>query len=434
VNRFLLTLGLLAFAGLIKVSAQVDYRPGYVISSQGDTIQGSIDYRNWLQNPRAISFRPSAQSVDHTYKPLEIRAFGVAGDVYESAIVQVDVSPTSVGELSENPEPQLVSDTAFIRALITGEKSLFLYHTSNHHSGKNEQLYIRNNGQWELLIYKKYLRKKTDSRQNTQDFVASNNRYVRQLAVYLQECPSIQKKMRGLRYGGANLERLFRTYYQCTTATPAYEKKPDKQLLEFGVLAGGVLTSIKFKVADGTRYSPFAPASFSNDFTFTGGLFLDIVRARNNRKWSLNNELVYTSFESETTNYTQIPTDFSHLYTRINLEYSYLKLNTMVRFKYPVGKVYLFANAGISNGIMLSGSDRRTDVRKLSGSTTMTESKAFDNGVESYELGFLGSLGARYQRYAFETRYERTQGMINYTGMGARLTKVAFLLSYRLTK
>src|SRR6187549_1124270 len=106
-NRFILTLGLLVFVGLAKVSAQVDYRPGYVVSSQGDTIQGSIDYRNWLQNPKTISFRPSAQGVEHTYKPLEIRAFGVAGDVYESAIVHVDVSPTSVDELSENPEPQL---------------------------------------------------------------------------------------------------------------------------------------------------------------------------------------------------------------------------------------------------------------------------------------------------------------------------------------
>ncbi|MBT1709526.1 hypothetical protein KK062_14890 [Fulvivirgaceae bacterium PWU5] len=434
-NRFLFTLGLLAYTSLIKVSAQVDYRPGYVVSSQGDTIRGSVDYRNWLHNPKAISFRPSAQSVDHTYKPLEIRAFGVAGDVYESAIVQVDVSPTSVGELSESPEPQLQADTAFIRALITGEKSLYLYHTSNQR-GKNEQLYIRKDGQWELLIYKRYIRKQTtaNTQQNTQELVASNNRYIRQLAVYLQECSTIQKKMRSLRYGSTNLERLFHAYYQCTTAAPAYEKKPDKQLLEFGVLAGGVQTSIKFQVADGLNRSTFARASFSNDFTFTGGLFLDIVRARNNRKWSVNNELVYTSFESEATNYTQIPTDNGHAYTRINLEYSYLKLNTMVRFKYPVGKVYLFANAGISNGIMLSGSDLQTDVRKLYSNTTVTESKAFDNGVESYELGFLGGLGVRYRRAAFETRYERTQGMINYIGMGARLSKIAFLLSYRLTK
>jgi hypothetical protein len=434
-NRFLLTLGLLACASLIKVSAQVDYRPGYVVSSQGDTILGSIDYRNWLHNPGAISFRPSAQGVDHTYKPLEIRAFGVAGDVYESAIVQVDVSPTSVGELSESPEPQLQTDTAFIRALITGEKSLYLYHTSNQR-GKNEQLYIRKDGQWELLIYKRYIRKQTtaNSQQNEQEYVASNNRYIRQLAVYLQECPAIQKKMRGLRYGEASLERLFHAYYQCTTAAPAYEKKPDKQLLEFGVFAGGVQTSIKFQLADGLNRSPFARASFSNDFTFTGGLFLDIVRARNNRKWSVNNELIYTSYEVEGMYYTQIPTETSSAYTRITLEYSYVKLNTMARFKYPVGKVYLFANAGISNGIMLSGSDRQTDVRKLNGTTTMTESKAFDNGTEVYEMGFLGGLGLRYQRYAFETRYERTRGMINYIAMGARLSKVAFLLSYRLTK
>ncbi|MBT1688390.1 outer membrane beta-barrel protein [Dawidia soli] len=421
---------LLALGSLTKVFSQADYRPGYIVSLQGDTLRGSIDYRNWLRNPKAISFHPSAQGEDRTYTPLEIRAFGVAGDIYESAIVQVDVSPTDVGELSESPEPQLVADTAFIRALITGEKSLYLYHTADQR-GKNEQLYIRKDGQWELLIYKKYIRKQTTT--GTQEFVTSNNRYIKQLAFYLQACPSIQKKMRDIRYGSTSLERLFRTYYECTTTTPAYEKKPEKRPVEFGILAGAAQTSVDIRTIDRLAASPLAQASFPKGFTFTGGLFLDLVRLRNNRKWSLNSELVYTSFTSEGTHYEQRNAD-SYTYTYINLEYSYLKLNTLVRFKYPVGKLYLFANAGISSAIVLQGSDRQTEVRYFQNTPTVHESKAFDNGTESYDLGFLGGLGVRYQRYAFETRFERTQGMINYTGMSARLTRVAFLLSFRLSK
>lgn len=433
-NRFLLTAWLLAFAGLANVAAQADYQPGYIVSAQGDTLRGSIDYRNWLRNPNAITFRSAGQGEGHTYKPLEIRALGVAGDVYESAIVQVDLSPIIVGELSETPEPQLETDTTFIRVLVSGEKSLYVYHTTNQR-GNTEQYYIRNNGKWELLIYKKYIRKRTVASINevTKDFVATNNRYISQLAFYLRECPTIQKKMRSLRYRGANLERLFQAYYQCTTTTPAYEQKPEKRPLEFGILAGAAQSSINFNVVGAFPATPVARTEFPSSVSFTGGVFLDIVRLRNNRKWSFNNELVYSSFAFDGTYYSQ-RTATSATYYRTKLEYSYIKLNTMIRFKYPIGKAYLFANAGVSGGAMLDGSDRQTQVTESPSIIKVSESKAFENGVESFDLGILGGLGFRYQRYAFETRFERTQGMINYIGMRAPITRVAFLLSFRLTK
>jgi hypothetical protein len=107
----------------------------------------------------------------------------------------------------------------------------------------------------------------------------------------------------------------------------------------------------------------------------------------------------------------------------------------MIRFKYPIGKLHVFANAGISNGFMLSGSDYSKHVYKYTYSgESVKESKPFPDGVRKYEVGFLGGLGIRYAKYALEARYEKTNGMLDYAVLWSKVTKVSFLLSYRLTK
>src|ERR1700712_5017910 len=39
------------------IFAQSNYRPGYVIQSNGDTLKGYINYREWDQSPKSIEFK-----------------------------------------------------------------------------------------------------------------------------------------------------------------------------------------------------------------------------------------------------------------------------------------------------------------------------------------------------------------------------------------
>ena len=54
-NKLLLSLFLLPFFSV----AQSNYKPGYVVTSKGDTIHGFIDLQAWDSNPTAISFKPA---------------------------------------------------------------------------------------------------------------------------------------------------------------------------------------------------------------------------------------------------------------------------------------------------------------------------------------------------------------------------------------
>jgi hypothetical protein len=285
----------------------------------------------------------------------------------------------------------------------------------------------------ELLQFKAY---KKDY--NGATVSAYNNFYINQLALYLGGCANIQSKLRNMQYKSQQLKRVFDAYYACTQTQVKFEEKKEKYPLEIGVLLGGTRSQISFSsLSPTTTDKDLTGQSFSSDFSFTGGLFFDLIRPRNHRKWSFNNELVYTSYKAERTHYAggaPGAAGYDYYYTR--LKYSYLKVNTMVRFKYPIGKTYIFANAGISNGYMLSGSDYEKRVYKYASSDTelITEGRPFTNGIRKYEFGFLAGLGVRYGRYALEGRYDSLNGMLDYIGLQATVARTSLLLTYRLTK
>jgi hypothetical protein len=52
-NKLLLFFFLLPFFSL----AQTNYKPGYVVTLKGDTLRGFIDYKEWIKNPKYISFK-----------------------------------------------------------------------------------------------------------------------------------------------------------------------------------------------------------------------------------------------------------------------------------------------------------------------------------------------------------------------------------------
>jgi hypothetical protein len=122
--------------------------------------------------------------------------------------------------------------------------------------------------------------------------------------------------------------------------------------------------------------------------------------------------------ENEYTNYTT------------TLGYSYLKLNTMFRFKYPVGKVFVFVNAGMSNGYALKETNQILEEKKYYSSETTRESEAL-YVTRLYEQGLIGGLGAKYDKYSFEFRYERGNGMSAMINLNSITTRYLFLIGYK---
>lgn len=395
---------------------QENYLPGYLIL-KGDTLHGFIDYRNWEGNPEKISFKKAINDNTLIYTPMDIQSFGVADELYESAIIKTEISPINVGDISDENNADLNIETvpAFLQTIIKGKKSLYFYRNK---IGK-DQFYIRQDSEYNLLVYKKYFKI-----QDGEKGIAANNKFLRQLSLYLKECPSIQSKLENTVYTKKSLENLFLYYSDCTQSDFEFQKKREKTFMEFGLLTGISLASIKFNAI------PYLEkADYQSSANFSAGLFLEVVPPRNQRKWALCNELIFSSCKIKGlyNDYTN-ENNYTIYHTTIGL--SYLKMNNMLRYKYPVGSFFVYLNAGISNGYAVSETNTLKTEHKIYSSERVDEGIAL-NDTRKYEQGYILGLGTKIKRYSFEIRNEKGNGISVSSILKSTTNRYYFLLGYK---
>lgn len=115
-------IALICLLGLcLQATAQKNYQSGQVVLTNGDTLKGWIDYRNWHVNPTSIRFKQDSLT-DNTrqFTITDISFFQVAGDKYLKAIITKDMLPVDIGHLEPDTAENLQTDTAFLRVLVEG--------------------------------------------------------------------------------------------------------------------------------------------------------------------------------------------------------------------------------------------------------------------------------------------------------------------------
>jgi hypothetical protein len=401
------------------IFSQENYLPGFVINSLNDTLYGLIDYRNWGSNPNKINFKDKHDNIVKTYCPKDIIEFDVQDEIYVSAIAKAQISPIKANKLQKDPIIHIQVDTIFLQTLIKGDKSLYYYKNFN----DDENFYVKNENEFELLRYKKYLKYHEGFL-----LVIENKEFLGQLTLYLSDCSSIQSQLKKTVYNKKSLVSLFEVYYNCLKSNTTFQKKKDKITTEFGVFTGLSLSSIKF-VSHASIFDYLVDADFNQSANISAGLFINFVLPRNQKKWAINNELLYTSYKV-TGRYEIIRDENDYTLTTTEVGYSYLKINNLLRFKYPVGKIYLFINAGISNGLALEESNYRKDESILYGIEKVNEKKALDE-TRKYEQSYIVGSGAYYNKLSFEFRYEHGNGMSVYSTLNSNVRRYYFFLGYR---
>jgi len=399
----------------ISSSGQENYLEGKVITLSGDTLSGFIDYGNWAYNPGVISFR-SSSGVISSYGPSDIKSFIVKDEYYIGAKVNTELSSRNVDNIDYNNKLELRESSVFLQAIVVGAKSLYFLKNKNGITN----YYVDEDSTFALLEYKKYLEK-----QNGVVVKKENKKFIGQLNLYLGDCQLGDSKLNTLKYSTKSLEKLFEYYYDCKNIEMDFQKKREKFALEYGVIAGGTMSKLEF----GEAAANSLKAGFDQSYGFSGGLFLDIIIPRSLQKWSINNEIIYTSYKVNN-RYDEIESVNIYTYTFTDLAYSYIKLNNMLRFKYPIGSSYLYANAGISNGYAISEVNKeRVEMTRYT-IERVEEGKALEQ-TRKYEQGILFGLGFKYKKYSVEARYERGNGMSDFSDVSSVVNRYYFLLGYK---
>ncbi|MEM6767467.1 MAG: hypothetical protein AAF655_21180 [Bacteroidota bacterium] len=403
--------------------AQKNFIPGYVIHLSQDTVRGYIDYRNWKHSPKTITFSEQIGSTPTSYHPNELLEFSVGQESYISAKVDLEVSSDKLSNLEENASENLRPEHIFLRVLFRGDKWL-LYGSPK---GEKDNFYINNDGEYELLVYKKYLYTNASG-----TAIKENKTYIGQLTLYLNDCEKIPAKLPIVTYTEKSLIQLFQTYYSCHPDQIAFKAEREKAIVKLGVLAGLAASNLTF--SDRIFLNKFGmiyleELFFDPSYTPAGGISFEIFLPRNRNVWSVNNELIFTSYDLQLTK-DWIPSSSASPEATYTFTYSYLKINTMIRINQPGEKLSFFLNAGISNGFRISGSNELI-VRSVTNPDNIVTGGVLFENERRYEQGILVGAGLKIDCWSLELRHEFANGILGRTEASINAKRNFLLVGYK---
>ncbi len=427
-NRYLTLKIVFTFQLLFLFSSlysQEKFINGFVVQLNGDTLKGLIDYRNWGVNPKLIRFRTNNNET-FKYTPRDIKAFGVLDEIYKGAIVKVDNS--NLKKMSDTPLFEFRTDTVFLQTLFDGSKCLYYYKDVY----DQENFYIENNTRLELLEYKTYT--KIDIMGHR--LLMQNKRYVGQLRLYLNDYPEIDEKLKGLEYNKKSMHAVFNYYYNHQKNEKYFTRQNEKLTIEIGILVGASMIDLSFKTS-GVAFEPLPKAKFANTFSPTFGVFANIVKPRNDGRWSLCNELIYSKY-STTAIYNDFHSNDNYQIHHYSVDFTYGKINSMLRYKYPIAKFKIFADAGFSFGLIVNEKNSDNINRQYNGTNTWYKENIIINSSinfpfvsKKYELGALLGVGLNYKNVFLELRYEAGTGFTPFPALQINANRLFLLLAYK---
>ena len=402
-----------------KLKAQGQLKPCSIINLKGDTLTGFIEYYGWDNNPKKIKFRSTASSTETEYRPTEIREFHVNGEIYEAAIVQKETSPRSINYITQTDALRIEKDTSFLLLLIKGSKSLYYCKPD----GEEHSLYIKQNNNIELLLYKKY-----SSIINGVTQIVERKDYITQLSEYLGDCSTVFGNISNIRYSKDHLLSMFKNYYKCIGSNESYIKNKEPIKAKFGIAGGPQLTNPVFK-SNSETYNEVESSVFNKPVSFTGAVFVDLILPRTLTKWSIYNELAYSFYKVKGNLVTDQQNPAGETAFMYRLHFGYIKLYNMVKYRRPVAQSAFYFKAGLSNGYMIQPVENYKRKEQRYSMTIVTESDAI-RSLKKYEIGAACSVGIQHKKLFGEIRYELSNGAAHISDLKTKVHRISLLAGF----
>ena len=183
---------LLLLTGILAVQAQSNFKPGYIITNENDTVNGWINFRTDKKNQKQCEFKPDQKLAATIYSPEDIAGYRFTdeGKYYVSR------------EISLNETPQQV----FLEFLVKGIMNLFYY------TDEIDYYFFENqDGKMEVIS------RQPDRVDNMN--VKKDYRYTGQIRMLFQDYQPIVKKSDKLKFNQKSMIGVVEEYHNevCTT-------------------------------------------------------------------------------------------------------------------------------------------------------------------------------------------------------------------------
>ena len=421
-NHFIFSLiPLLLFIGA-PTFAQKNYQPAIVIKNNGDTLEGYIDYREWYVNPNQIQFKTKDKKNVEKYRPQDIQAFMVGGDLYKSKSVDVErISNLQTFATVVYYTNLVVNDSlVFLRTLSQGKAHLY----SLVHSGGLTSYYLQKDAaKPKLLVYRNIPHLIGKDTLMTQSLL-----YREQIAKLLSEFPPNPLIIKNLPYRAQSISKLvndYNRYFSNDYKTNVINSSLDRLKIKFGVNAGYISSTLGVVVN----------GSFSNDiFNLKGngygvGATVQYILPRMRKKWSIVNDLVFSSiqlkgYEETTLNNLTITTS--------EFDISNFRIYTQVRYRVlSLNNWDLFVNAGIFHSFLIKAENSFSQMSPDFPSSNRSGVIIKEEVLRPVKYGIVAGLGVKLNgKFQLESRIDRQSGLSQAIGISSLLTNFRIMGTY----
>lgn len=317
--KFRLIFFLLLFTSLFT-TAQIDFEPGYFIDNTGNRVDCLIKNVGWRDNPSQFEYRMERNGISKTANVENVKEFGIGKYLkYEKHEVDIDFSSDITSELSRNSNPEFKRQTVFLKLLVEGKASLFVYTKGQ----VNRFFFKENESLLKSLVYKRFLREGGQ--------IGSNMQFRQQLLTSVQ-CGNSLSRLKKLTYKESSLLPYFIDYNLCeNSAAIVFEKPRDKNRLNLSLKLGASMTNTR--IEQNLSFSTLAtPRDVSADFSKVAprfGFELEFPLPINNGKWALFADPFYQTVKGDDSiNYVVGLTDVE---VNVDLQYTTIEIPLGIR-------------------------------------------------------------------------------------------------------
>jgi len=275
-SRHLVIFVFIILSGVIN--AQTDFRPGYIIKSEGDTVFGELDYRGDQLMCELCKFRLSPQADEITYFPKDIFAYRFTNNKY---FISREIKGKKV----------------FLEFLINGQVDI--YYLRNE---EGDYYFIEKEGErLTELPYEEVVSRTNDGIR----FTNKSKKHIGILNIYLQDAIDFQNRISKTgKPEHESLIKLAKDYHNNVCEGEEciiYQKKVPFVKINYG-LVGGVVNfanlddlNDKFYVTGGALFYFSMPRSNEKMFLMTG-ILLSNVEKLNGEKYIYVNIPVHIGY------------------------------------------------------------------------------------------------------------------------------------------
>lgn len=401
--RKILLFALLLITSL-SVQAQIKFEEGYIIKKGNERMTCWIKNLDWRNNPKEIEYKREENGTIETANWSNLKEFGFTNQKVKfiSAWIKLDRSSEKQNSLSRSSEPVYSEEGQFLRVLVQGDASLYLFEDENSY----KFFYSYNGSEIEPLIFKSYI-------EGTE--IRANEEYKNQLYTNLK-CEAITRDLlRATRYRDNDLIALFEKYNTCKnpsgTATAFKQEIVRKNPFHLAIRAG--LNNNSFTFDSNTKNFGEPYVDFGSKMSLRIGAEFEYILPIYGNKWAIILEPSYQSFKSEV-----VQDNYTH-----SIDYKSLDFPVGIRYYFHLNdNSAIFLNGILSYNMNLSSKFVYTVYTKP------TEIKI--DPVYNFGIG----AGYRFMnRFSVEVRYASNRDLTNSENRYiSKYNTTSFILGYRL--